>query len=756
VLVFWLVIYTIWCGLKLFPRYVAFTHFPCLRRSTPYDIAYQTTLPPESPFNSSVGFLGTMEYLVVVCFAIDIVVRFFTPVFVEATGTWIKDPRVIAYKYATSWLIIDIISTLPWDNVCDATGCRSAAGFNFLGILRLLRTLRSNRVLRLWERQVFVPYAWINLLRFIVMILFSGHYMACILRLIPVFEFGPDADLSRSWLGTYEVENSHPRRQYILALYHSIMTLSTVGYGDVVMQTDAELWFSILAMLVGVSLYAYIVGEVTTLISWMRRSRTEFENQMDTLGSLVKLTQFNRGDRVFLRHFLFNSRGARAHEWRMSMLMGLSPALRAKAMLQLHGDWLLESKLFGPLVEQYVRSGLSTLQLASPPAMTVQNSLASESEALLAMLVSSVRVTSYAPYEVIVRPGSIADRMYAVFAGVVVSEGLVKTRGTVFGEDFLLTRHQRRYFLTALKFTVLGELDHSVMYTALHSGNFENARMLYNRLRVTLAWHRRWLPHVRRLREELDAETLDRSLLNFLMVPATRVFAPSTSRSLFKRRNPQAVALGGDSPTPTKPPPQPQLNLQPHGTILHVAAAVPHPAAEHRPAAEVAPGSASAPLTVSATAASVTEEDLESQDGTGRSQGAGTHITDNPLSPPANVATPPLHLEHSRAKRVKGASTILEGSGHSDRQAFQQSPSGMEPERVQQLRRRFLFNVSIPGASPPPSDVECAQLCAWFGVPLEPARNALERARSLFAAGRAAQDALAMSGFNTVLDSGAE
>ena len=52
------------------------------------------------------------------------------------------------------------------------------------------------------------------------------------------------------------------RERYVAALYWSVMTICTVGYGDIVPVTLAERCFLIFAMLLGASLYAYVVGSV--------------------------------------------------------------------------------------------------------------------------------------------------------------------------------------------------------------------------------------------------------------------------------------------------------------------------------------------------------------------------------------------------------------------------------------------------------------------------------------------------------------
>ena len=48
--------------------------------------------------------------------------------------------------------------------------------------------------------------------------------------------------------------------EYLTALYWSAMTISTVGYGDVAPQTDAERAYVVCGLFIGASFFSYIVG----------------------------------------------------------------------------------------------------------------------------------------------------------------------------------------------------------------------------------------------------------------------------------------------------------------------------------------------------------------------------------------------------------------------------------------------------------------------------------------------------------------
>ena len=55
--------------------------------------------------------------------------------------------------------------------------------------------------------------------------------------------------------------------RYTMALYFSIMTLTTVGYGDMHAYTFGEHWVVIVMMLVGGVIWAYLIGVLTGIVT---------------------------------------------------------------------------------------------------------------------------------------------------------------------------------------------------------------------------------------------------------------------------------------------------------------------------------------------------------------------------------------------------------------------------------------------------------------------------------------------------------
>ena len=76
-------------------------------------------------------------------------------------------------------------------------------------------------------------------------------------------------------------------RLYLTCTYWSIMTLTTIGYGDVTAKTPGETLLSILAMACGAGVYAYLVGAICDLLTNTDPVRVKFNQKMDGLNNLM-------------------------------------------------------------------------------------------------------------------------------------------------------------------------------------------------------------------------------------------------------------------------------------------------------------------------------------------------------------------------------------------------------------------------------------------------------------------------------------
>ena len=128
------------------------------------------------------------------------------------------------------------------------------------GILKLARLLRLLRVIRKLEQ--FAEYGAAVMLLLMVSFILIGHWLACIFYVIAYVE-RPHLAAPIGWLDNLAKTLHQPylandtssgpsiKSKYLTALYFTFTSLTSIGFGNVSPNTNAEKIFSIFAMMLG-------------------------------------------------------------------------------------------------------------------------------------------------------------------------------------------------------------------------------------------------------------------------------------------------------------------------------------------------------------------------------------------------------------------------------------------------------------------------------------------------------------------------
>ena len=295
-----------------------------------------------------------MNRIVDLAFIFDLVFTFFTP-YTKEDWTIVDEKKDIAVEYAKSWLFPDFIACVPYDLIAyysnseDVSKLKIMRGLRLLKLTNMVRILRAGRMFRRYEAENDVNYSALGIYKFSFFILFLAHWMACIWYCITWLD-----EREVSWVTSYfdsmqsdgTTTTIPDGTLYLASLYWAVATLSTLGYGDVIPQTNAERMFSILCTFMGGAIYAYLLGSVCAIISHLDESSNTFYRQMDALNSFMKEKNLRDDLRVRLRDFFRFRRNSRGIvEWSNVMHL-MSDALRLEVAEAVFGKWVRAMPLF--------------------------------------------------------------------------------------------------------------------------------------------------------------------------------------------------------------------------------------------------------------------------------------------------------------------------------------------------------------------------------------------------------------------------
>ncbi|KAB2091674.1 hypothetical protein ES319_A03G208200v1 [Gossypium barbadense] len=245
----------------------------------PFEVAFLSSSAPRK--------LYMADNIVDLFFAIDIVLTFFVAYIDTRTQLLVRDSKKIAIRYLSTWFLIDVISTIPFEALGYLFTGNSRVGISYslLGLLRFCRLRRVKQLFTRLEKDIRFSYFWIRCARLLAVTLLAVHCAGCLYYLLA--DRYPQQ--GRTWLGSV-----HPNFRetslwirYISAMYWSITTMTTVGYGDLHAVNTMEMIFIIFYMLFNLGLTAYIIGNMTNLVCEGTRRTMEFRNSIEAASQFV-------------------------------------------------------------------------------------------------------------------------------------------------------------------------------------------------------------------------------------------------------------------------------------------------------------------------------------------------------------------------------------------------------------------------------------------------------------------------------------
>ena len=412
----------------------------------------------------------------------------------------VKNLKEIRSNYLSGWFAIDLISVLPFDLFALGGGgpefltrLKLLRVIRLLRLLKLARVIRSSRIFKRLESRIALSYSVQGLIKFVIILLIFGHWLACawILEAKMTIEEAEDnalleddtgrinrvycADddgghplaaaiglesaatltptaaptswnaaeykarlpyrddcysrpsIKSTWLdslcapGGDTCAYHHHTSVYTAAIYWSIVTITSVGYGDITPQNPSEMRWCTFLLLMGAFLWAYIIGNACGIVSTLDVDNIEHRQRMDQLNIFMDDQGFPLELKLKLRRFFNESKLMAKEEAYATLMDRMSPQLEAEVIIK-KCAWMYSVPYLRDHPQEFV-------------------------VAFCRSLYSKL----YIPQEQIM--GVSGERLATVLRGIVSRQGRVMTPGTCWGEDFILATDSLKDYRTCLSLT---------------------------------------------------------------------------------------------------------------------------------------------------------------------------------------------------------------------------------------------------------------------------------------------------------------
>ena len=293
---------------------------------------------------------------------LDIIISINTSYFIK--GTLIVSRKKIALKYFKGWFWLDILSSFPY-NWFISSPFQAEAIYDYstnfsnisqvMAMMRMLRVARALKLIKiikakkilstiedtLIDHKISMSFIFMKLITFMILV---AHWVACMWHFSAVITSDSEPV---TWLKIFELsiqESSQTGVAYVTALYWAFTTMATVGYGDIHPYSSTEMVIGIVTMASSSTIFAYILGTVSSLINTATSKETSHREIIIAVNRYMKKTKLPSDLQFRVRRYLdhiFRSQNKSdiAEENIMQML---SLTLKDEIYTHLHGD-IIES-----------------------------------------------------------------------------------------------------------------------------------------------------------------------------------------------------------------------------------------------------------------------------------------------------------------------------------------------------------------------------------------------------------------------------
>ena len=262
-------------------------------------------------------------YIIDLSYIFDLIINFYRSYY-NFDENLITDKNRIFLHYLKTWFLLDFISSLPYyfflrfkENQCvgskiyydpniNNNGIHSSYyninPYNMHYLIMLIKVFKSFKTFKkniAVERieNYFLEHdffnEWIEIFLYLFFFFVFLNFCSC-------FYIFLGRNTLDSWIFLDNKQTSSFWEIYLAAIYYLVMTVTSVGYGDLIGNTQNEIIFQITMLIAGTCVYTWLISSVSTYVQKSNEKDQKYERKIQILEEM-KILNPNFSEDLYLR-----------------------------------------------------------------------------------------------------------------------------------------------------------------------------------------------------------------------------------------------------------------------------------------------------------------------------------------------------------------------------------------------------------------------------------------------------------------------
>jgi len=276
-------------------------------------------------------------------FLFDILLNFITGDFIK--GFLVMRPKAICKNYIKGLFLFDILAFIysVVDLVNHGNQNFDGISYRFLILAKIPTFLYYIKLVLNYLKLEYKYQNFIDILKLLGYSLFLAHLLACFWHLCA------ELNSQKNWLIFYKIQDETPEIKYIYSLYWVIVTIMTVGYGDITPQNPYEAIFAMITIIFGCGLYAFNLNSIGIILQNSQKKEHKFRDELRIINRFMDRknidVKLQRKVQEYL-NFLWIEQNLSNNEEESVIINRLNETLREELLLESYGGIFLNSPFF--------------------------------------------------------------------------------------------------------------------------------------------------------------------------------------------------------------------------------------------------------------------------------------------------------------------------------------------------------------------------------------------------------------------------